>query len=69
MRLFTCVIVLLGSIASGCSSTQKQVEADTTYTAEHMHCVDRFNTKQEIDACREAVRIRWQAPRDAGGDQ
>lgn len=60
-------LVLALALMGGCSATQKQAEADATYAAEHLRCVDAYDTREEIDACRAAVRMRWGvAPRDGG---
>lgn len=57
---------------AGCSASQKAAEADATYATEHLRCVDRFESKAEIDACRAAVRMRWgiaEKIADAGSDR
>ena len=58
------------SILTGCgpSPTAKEAAAEGAYGAEHLRCVDKFNTKAEIDACRAAVRVRWGVT-DAGADR
>jgi hypothetical protein len=56
----------------GCSPAMKDTEADAAYAAEHLHCVDKYNTRQEIDACRAGVRLRWgiaEKVADAGADR
>jgi len=41
--------------------TQQQLQsaAESSYIADHLHCVDTHETKAEIDACRAAVRVKW----------
>lgn len=57
----------------GClSAAQKEAVADGMYLEEHMRCVDTYDTRREIDACRQAVRIRWgisETGKDAGHDR
>lgn len=57
----------------GCLSKEaKEAAADSAYAAEHLRCVDKYDTKEQIDACRAAVRLRWgitETVRDAGGDR
>ncbi len=78
MKLEFAVGMLALSIvlAIGCLSREaKEAIADGAYAAEHMRCVDANETRAEIDACRRAVRVRWQIEetvtkyRDSGIDQ
>lgn len=70
-----CFLVgaLVASPELGCLSKEaKEAAADSAYAAEHLRCVDKFDTKEQIDACRAAVRLRWgitETVRDAGGDR
>ena len=69
------MLVCLAIVAhcTGCVSREaKEAAADSAYAAEHLRCVDKYETKREIDACRSAVRIRWgiaEAVHDAGADK
>lgn len=56
----------------GPSETVRVRAAEGAYLAEHLRCVERYDTTPEIDACRAAVRQRWgitSTVRDAGGDR
>lgn len=62
--LFACGVMLVIFSAlvqcTGCLSREaKEALADKTYAAEHLRCVDAYDTRAEIDACRRAVRERW----------
>lgn len=74
-------IIVISNVL-GCAlfgTATKQGVARTTYEAEQSDCVDQYNTRAEIDACRASVRQRWgkmpipSVPLDAGptdgGDQ
>lgn len=60
---------------TGCAPSKeaKEAAAEATYAAEHLSCVERFDTTQAINACRAGVRARWgisdTRARDAGVDQ
>lgn len=71
--VFAALVVIA---LEGCVSTEaKQAAADTDYAAEQLACVDKFQTRVEIDSCREGVRIRWGVSQtvakrlDAGADR
>jgi hypothetical protein len=58
----------------GCidSKTAKEHAAEGAYLAEHMKCVQTYDTNDEINRCRDEVRRRWgivTTVRDAGGDR
>lgn len=48
----------------GCAS-HRTAEANSTYAADQLACVDKSETKAEADACRAKVREAWHV--DAGG--
>lgn len=53
----------------GCTTREaKEATAEATYLGQQLECVDKYKTKQAIDACREVVKERWSV-KDAGGDQ
>lgn len=55
-------LLLASTSATACLSVAaKQSAADKAYLGEHMHCVDKYKTRDEILACREGVRMRWDA--------
>lgn len=65
-------IAILSLALAACSSAAKPGPAEAakaTYLGEHLKCVEQFKTDEEINACRETVRQRWNKPRDAGSDQ
>jgi hypothetical protein len=75
--IVTFVVWMVSGLIGGCGPSQeaKEAAADSAYLAEHLRCVEQFDTRAEIDACREAVRIRWsvhQSPlryRDSGAKE
>jgi hypothetical protein len=65
----------------GCATAKDAVDtseaaltkkADDKYKADHKRCVEKFSTRPEIEACREAVRWQWgiesTPTKDAGRD-
>ena len=52
----------------GCSAQQKQEVAKDAYLAQQMDCVKQYDTREQIDACRAAVREAWGLSHDAGKD-
>lgn len=66
-------LLLLGAFAGeACTPALQADAADKAYAADHLRCVQEYDTKLEIDACRERVRIRWGIQttvhvKDAGG--
>lgn len=59
-------------IACGPSQSAKEAAAAGAYLAEHMRCVEAYDTKEAIDTCRAQVRTRWGivvTSHDAGADQ
>jgi hypothetical protein len=68
--VFVGALLLATRILSGClpeSVTPSRAQAaEASYTAEHMACVDTFGTREQIDACREGVRVRWGRFKDGG---
>jgi hypothetical protein len=70
--LVLAVVLAVLVHCTGCLSQQaKEAIADGAYATEHMKCVDDYDTRAEIDACRRAVRVRWgitETGRDAGHD-
>jgi len=66
---------------AACVPTEvKQGAAKATYQSDQDRCVDDYDTKAEIDACRAYERARWgkapvswpladAGPSDAGGDR
>lgn len=68
--LFARGCVVVHCVGCGPSEKAKAAAAEGAYLAEHMKCVEQFNTDPEINACRDAVRVRWgivTKVRDAGG--
>ena len=59
--------VLVCYLFLGCAEV-KAIEAEVTYEGQQLKCVDKYDTKQEIDWCRDAVKKRWAAAKDAGKD-
>lgn len=43
----------------GCSPAATKEAARDTYMAQHLECVDKHETRAEIDACRQRVRDAW----------
>lgn len=68
--LFVAGILCLARAVSGCAllppKETREHSAEAMYTADHMACVDTFQTRKEIDECREGVRLRWGRYRDGG---
>lgn len=54
----SCVIALV-SLLSACSQSLKPAEAETVYLAQQLKCVDLYNTRETINACRLRVRNNW----------
>jgi hypothetical protein len=57
-------LVGIGTIAAlllgGCALFEdKALQAETSYRAQQLKCVDQYETKSEIDACRAKVREEW----------
>lgn len=44
---------------AGCSREAKEAMADSSYAAEQLRCVDKYDTREQIDECRKLVRERW----------
>jgi outer membrane lipoprotein-sorting protein len=73
------VLALLGLVFTigyvcGCADAKsaKEAAAEGAYLAEHMKCVQTYDTNDEINTCRDEVRRRWgivTTVRDAGGDR
>lgn len=42
-----------------CSPAVKQAVAKDSYEADQNRCVEQYDTKDEIDACRQYERARW----------
>lgn len=58
MLLVMAVAAGLG--ATSCAMLQaEKAEAETTYLSQQLACVDEQKTREEIAACRRAVRERW----------
>lgn len=67
---FALVVLVLEGLTR-CASWDSGA-ADAAYATEHLRCVDNYNTRQEIDACRAGVRLRWhiaETVTDAGREQ
>lgn len=64
-----CSAFETGKDASESALTKK---ADADYKEAHKRCVQKFDTRPEIEACREAVRWQWgiesTPTKDAGRD-
>ncbi len=59
---FLAGIIVVGLLllnAMGCSPTARAAEAEATYLADQLHCVDRATTRAEADSCRADVRRKW----------
>lgn len=71
--LLGALIVAALSHCAGCLSREaKEAIADGAYAEEQLRCVDKNDTREAIDACRRAVRIKWgitDTGRDAGHDR
>ncbi len=52
---FFCVL----QVGCGASEAAKSAAADTAYATEQLRCVDKFDNRAEIDACRQGVRLKW----------
>lgn len=65
---FIGALLLASRILGGCAEAApaRPVAAEAAYTGEHMACVEQHETRAEIDACRESVRVRWGRYRDGG---
>ena len=58
---------LVTLFAIACSPTvEKGVEADLGYKAQQGACIERYQTREAIDACRDQVKARWAT--DAGAE-
>jgi len=68
--VFVGALLLAARILAGClpevPKDVREKSAEAAYGAEHMACVDKHDTRAEIDACREGVRVRWGRLRDGG---
>ena len=58
-------------VTTGCGSA-KAIEqealksaAEAAYYAQQLDCVERYNTREDIDKCRDDVKFRWRYA-DAG---
>jgi hypothetical protein len=70
--LFAFVMIFGHCIGCGASREAKEAAAEAAYGAEHLRCVDKYDTREAIDACREDVRRRWgiaTTSADAGADR
>lgn len=71
MVLFVAYVVVTRSL--GCASPQVKEDASiSAYAAQQLRCVDKYDTRREIDACRSLVRKQWgiaETIKDAGADQ
>ena len=82
-ELVQMIVALLGVLVAvgllgGCSPAEMHAEeARAAYLAMQLECVDRYNTREAIDECRNQVRARWLranqitevTTKDAGGDR
>lgn len=65
-------VIALHLIACEPSQQAREAAAQGAYLAEHVRCVERYDTKEAIDACRDQVRVQWgivTRVRDAGADR
>jgi hypothetical protein len=68
-------VALLDACFGGPTQEQLKTAAEGAYVAEHLRCVDKHDTNDEINACRAAVRMRWNIHvtetklRDSGRDR
>jgi hypothetical protein len=48
-------------VLAGCASTEaaRQRAAERAYLAEHLRCVQAYDTEAEVNRCRADVRSRW----------
>lgn len=76
----TLIFAQLAALVAGavayvdCAPSQavKEAAAESVYLTEHLRCVDKFETREAIDACRSDVRRRWgiaETITDAGRDR
>lgn len=70
VAVFVAAVLLASRILTGCFpesvTPSKAQAAEAAYAADHLACVDTFGTREQIDACREGVRVRWGRYRDGG---
>lgn len=71
--VFIGALLLVTRLLAGCAGAGKipakdarESAAEAAYAADHLACVDTFGTREQIDACREGVRVRWGRFKDGG---
>lgn len=66
------LVLWLIAHAAGCIDARPAV-AEATYLGQQLRCVDKYNTRDAIEACRARVRRDWgiaeTVTKDAGGDR
>ena len=60
------LVILVPALSCAAASTGS-VDAETAYRDQQMACVDRFDTAELMEACREKVRQRWGTARKKDG--
>lgn len=53
--------IAMGALSGGCSALlgDKAAQAEESYRAQQLKCVDDYNTRAQIDECRRVVREEW----------
>lgn len=67
MKIRVLLVALILACVAACFPESKRIAADASYAAQQMHCIDANETRETIDACRDAVKRAW-ASDDAGTD-
>lgn len=73
VSLLLVVALIIATKCTGCGPSQqaKEAAAEGAYAAEHLKCVDAYDTNEDINRCRSEVRRRWgiaETVRDGGSD-
>lgn len=64
---FTALFVI--AKCTGCFPVDKQLAAASGFEAQQLACVDRYDDRASIDACRAKVRAAWVTDAGKDGDQ
>ncbi len=70
LQVFLVVAIALGTARciAGCFEQPAQVAAAAGYEAQQMRCIEQYAKREDIDRCRDKVKLAWTVDRllDAG---
>ena len=58
------IAIMTVALGAGCFPVDKTIQADVGYKLQQGACIDRNDTREAIDACRDRVKAAWS--KDAG---